>query len=244
MVAPSSDDPAGFRLGDTLHTLLAAPAVEPYPNLADSIYELMWRRIVNLEFPPGARLSDEVLAKQMGVSRTPMREALSRLSQVGLVQVNARRGFFVPTVSSEEIAELYDLRTALETFAAREATPLVSVSDITEHVDRQRLAHQRATSLLPAAVEDFMRADLHLHDLLLRRAGNRRILRVAADVLGQLGLATMRTAQLPDRRMAAIEEHARILDALAAGDAEAAAAAVGHHIQAVKARVLEDFYSE
>jgi DNA-binding FadR family transcriptional regulator len=88
-----------------------------------------------------------------------------------------------------------------------------------------------------------MRADLHFHDMLLQRAGNRRILRVVADVFGQLSLATMRTAQMPDRRMAAIEEHAQILDALSAGDAEAAALAVNHHIQAVKTRVIGDFYS-
>lgn len=241
---PSLENATSFRLGDTLHALLVAPPEEPFPSLANSLYDQMWRRIVNLEFPPGSRLSDDALAKQMGISRTPMREALSRLSQVGLVRTNARRGFFVPTVSSEDVAELYDLRTALETYAVWQATPLISTADIAEHVDRQRRAHQRATSLQPAAVEDFMRADLHLHDLILRRADNGRILRVAADVLGQLSLATMRTAQMPERRLAAIAEHERILAALSQGNAAAAAAAVGSHIQAVKARVLEDFYSE
>jgi DNA-binding GntR family transcriptional regulator len=240
---PPSESATSFRLGDTLHALLVAPPEEPFPNLADALYEQMWRRIVNLEFPPGSRLSDEALAKQLGVSRTPMREALYRLSQVGLVRINARRGFFVPTVSASDVAELYDLRTALETHAAREAAPLISADEIAEHVRHQRVADQRATSLLPAAVEDFMRADLQLHDLLLRRAGNGRILRIAADVLGQLSLATMRTAQMPERRMAAIAEHERILAALAEGDADAAATGVGDHIQAVKARVLDDFYS-
>ena len=240
----TSETTEGFRLGDTLHALLVPVPASAFPSLADTLYEQMWKRIVNLEFPPGARLSDEALARDLGVSRTPMREALNRLSQVGLVQVNARRGFFIPTVDRDDVAELYDLRTALEVHAARHAAPGVDDAAIAVHVERQRLAHERVTSAASAAVEEFMRADLLLHDMLLRRAGNGRILRVAADVMGQLSLVTIRTAQMPERRLAAIEEHARILAALAERNPEGAATAVGEHVQAVKHRVLDDFYPE
>ncbi|MGH2557546.1 MAG: GntR family transcriptional regulator, partial [Thermomicrobiales bacterium] len=67
-------DPA-TRIGDTLHGLRARAGDEEFPNLANALYDLMWKRLVNLEFPPGARLSDDALARALGVSRTPMREA-------------------------------------------------------------------------------------------------------------------------------------------------------------------------
>lgn len=230
-----------FRIGDTLHALLARPSQGAFPSLADTLYDGLWKRIVNLEFPPGTRLSDEALAREMGVSRTPVREALNRLSQVGLVRVEARRGFFVPTVTPEDVAELYDLRTALEVYATRQATPLLTEEDLAPHRERQRQAHERASSAEPGAVDDFYQADLLFHDLIHQRGGNRRSMRILADVMGQLSLLSLRTAQLPHRRLVAIEEHARILDALARRDPAEATAAMEAHIQGVKRRVLEDF---
>jgi DNA-binding GntR family transcriptional regulator len=230
-----------FRIGDELHALLAQPDSEPFPSLVDSLYASLWKRIVNLEFPPGTRLSDEAVARELGVSRTPVREALNRLSQVGLVQVNPRRGFFVPTISREDVIELYDLRQAIEIFVTRRATPVVADEEIAAHREYQRRAHEHAATD-PTATAEFYRADLLLHELLHRYGGNRRSARSLADIMGQLALLSLRTAQLPPRRAAAIDEHAAILDALARRDADAAAAAMQAHIEGVKKRVLEDFF--
>jgi GntR family transcriptional regulator, rspAB operon transcriptional repressor len=230
----------GIRVGDELHALLAPADPAPFPSLADTLYERLWKRIVNLEFPPGTRLSEEALAKDLGVSRTPVREALLRLGQVGLVRVSTRRGFAVPTVTQADVIELYDLRTAIEVFATRRAAPLLTDHEVAEHRERQRLAHQRAASHSAAAAEEFFRADLALHDLLHQRGGNRRSTRLLADVMGQLSLLSLRAAQSPTSRLAAVEEHTRILDALAGRDADGAAAAMHDHLQAVKGRALED----
>lgn len=231
----------GIRVGDELHALLVPPAAGNFPSLADALYEQLWKRIVNLEFPPGMRLSEEVLAKDLGVSRTPVREALLRLGQVGLVRVSTRRGFSVPAITREDVTELYDLRTALEVFATHRAASLLTDDELAAHRARQRLAHQRAASRSAAAAEEFFRADLALHDLLHQRGGNQRSIRLLADVMGQLSLLSLRAAQAPASRLAAVEEHTRILDALAQRDAAEAAAAMWEHLQAVKGRALEDF---
>lgn len=241
--ATEMSDNDRFRIGDELHTLLAEPYSEPFPSLVDSFYALLWKRIVNLEFPPGARLSDEAIAKELGVSRTPVREALNRLSQVGLVQVNPRRGFFVPTISREDVVELYDLRMAIEVFATARAALLVTDEELAAHREHQRRADERAGTD-PTAIEDFYRADLLLHEMLHRYGGNRRTARILADALGQLALLSLRTAQLPQRRTAAIEEHGAILDALAQRDAGAAAKQMEGHLIGVKERVLEDFFAD
>ncbi len=237
----SSTDPntPSLRIGDELHALMA-PAHEGFPSLADAVYERLWKRIVNLDFEPGARLSEEVLARELGVSRTPVREALLRLGEVGMVRVSPRRGFAVPEVTAEDLVELYDLRAALEAFGARIAAPLLADDEIASHRERQKEAHERAVAGSPMAAEQFFRADIALHEMLQRRAGNRRSARLVADVMGQLAVRSMRAAQNPEQRLLAIEEHNRILDALEARNAAAAAAAMEAHVEAVKARSLAD----
>lgn len=240
-MSQSSTGPSAppLRIGDELHALMG-PAQEGFPSLADAVYERLWKRIVNLEFAPGARLSEDVLARELGVSRTPVREALLRLGEVGLVRVSPRRGFAVPEVTADDLVELYDLRAALEGFSARTATPLLGDDEIASHRERQRLTHERAMAGSPAAAEQFFRADIALHEMLQRRAGNRRSARMVADVMGQLAVRSMRAAQNPEQRLLAIAEHNRILDALEARDAAAAAAAMEAHVEAVKARALAD----
>jgi len=231
---------APLRIGDEIDALLTPPAPDPFPSLADALYARLWKRIVNLEFPPGTRLSEEALAKELGVSRTPVREALLRLGQVGLLRLSARRGVSVPTIARVDVVELYDLRAALEGYAARRATPILSGEEIAAQRARQGRGDGGAASRSPAAAEEFFRADLSLHELLHQRGGNHRGARLLKDVMGQLGLLSLRAAHSPASRRAAIAEHSRILDALDRRDPAAAAEAMESHIEAVKGRALAD----
>lgn len=230
-------DKIGFRFGDLLHGEVAPGSLQ-VPNLTDSLYDAMWRRIVNLEFSPGTRLSDDTLARQFGVSRTPVREALYRLSQVGLVEVNARRGFFVTQLDRQSIVELFDLRTALETFNARLAAPHIRPEELVPHLAELDEEQSRVTESTPEDAERFVKSDLRLHLLMLERAGNSRLQRALRDVNGQLSIAVLRLALDTEARLRAIEEHAVILDALGKDDADAVASAMQTHIQNVKERSL------
>lgn len=232
----ASSETRPIKLGDELHALLRDPDAFEFPNLADQIYERLWRRLINLEFKPGERLAEETLAAQLGVSRTPVREALYRLSQVGLVQVNVRRGFSVPTTTHGDIVELFDLRIALETFAIRRATPLLTDTEIAAIRQEQVRANSEEVSRSPSAAEEFVRADIKLHDLIQQRGGNRRSVLLLGDILGQLALVHMRSSQIPEGRTAAIEEHHAIVDALSLRDAPAAVAAMEQHLRAVSER--------
>lgn len=231
-------DPAGVRYGDLLRGESEHPPIR-IANVTESLYEALWRRLVNLEFEPGIRLSDDALAREFGVSRTPVREALHRLSQVGLVQANARRGFFVTKLSRQSVEELYDLRTALESWAIRIATPRIIPDDLQPHVpatgdDQDRIA--------PGDAEDFVRSDLALHYFIVSRAGNDRLAQSLRDVSGQLAIAVLRLALTPEARREARREHGRIIEAMLSGDPAAAAAAMEEHIQNVKQRSLTEFH--
>jgi DNA-binding GntR family transcriptional regulator len=213
---------AGVRYGDLLHGE-REPSRLRLSNVTDSLYDELWRRLVNLEFEPGKRLSDDALAREFGVSRTPVREALLRLSQVGLVQSSARRGFFVTQPTRQSIEELFDLRTALESWAVRQATPHIIGSDLTPHLPA---SGDSPDPIGPGRAEAFVN----------------RLAQSLRDVSGQLAIAVLRLALTPEARAQAQHEHARIVGAILLGDPHAAAAAMEEHIQQVKFRSLEAFH--
>lgn len=238
----SSDPEASLRLGDELFARFVPPA-QPFPSVADSVYDQLWRRIVNREFRPGDRLVEDALAQELGTSRTPVREALLRLGQTGIVQVSGRKGFSVPIITATDVCELYDLRAAIETYAIRRATPLMTDEEIELHRGFQQAALRQSQVRDPATAEAFFRADLSLHSVLHTLGGNRRSTRILSEVMGQLSLLSMRASLVPESNRLAIAEHQAILDALAARDPEAAAQAMEAHVEAVKQRSLADLES-
>jgi DNA-binding GntR family transcriptional regulator len=241
---PGVDAEDNLRLGDEIQAHMVSSPGAGFPSVADAVYEQLWRRIVNREFSPGVRLVEESLAQELGTSRTPVREALLRLGQVGLVKVSPRRGFSIPRIAPADVIELYDLRTALEVYAIRRATPLISDEDIATHRDLQQRVLEGSHAGEAAIAESFFRADLALHLLLHNLGGNARSARILSDVMGQLSLLSVRAATEPALRQAAIAEHHAILDALASRDPEAATRAMEAHLQAVKQRSLMDMEME
>ena len=234
-----SESEASLRFGDELFARFIPPA-QPFPSVADSVYDQLWRRIVNREFQPGDRLVEEALAQELGTSRTPVREALLRLGQTGIVQLSGRKGFSIPVITAADVTELYDLRTAIETFAIRRATPSISDQEIEIHRGLQQAALHQSQGGDPATAEAFFRADLSLHSVLHSLGGNRRSTRILSEVMGQLSLLSMRASLVPEKNRLAIAEHQVILDALAARESALAARAMEAHLEAVKQRSLAD----
>lgn len=235
-----SDLEVNLRLGDELFARFVPPSRQAFPSVADTVYDQLWRRVVNREFQPGDRLVEETLAQELGTSRTPVREALLRLGQTGLVQVSSRKGFSVPVITEVDVIELYDLRTAIETYAIRRATPLIMDEEILTHRGLQRAALEESHERDTATAEAFFRADLALHSVLHALGGNGRSTRILSEVMGQLSLLSMRASIVPERNQLAIAEHQAILDALEARDPRAAAEAMEAHLEAVKERSLAD----
>ena len=176
---------------------------------------------------PGVRYSVYQLAASLGVSRTPVREALLRLEEVGLITFEARQGFRIRLPRSSDIADIFAVRLALELPAVRRAasTP-----------DPVRAAALRAERELmrdaakQGAEDTFMRHDLRLHDLIMEWAGNERaraIVRGLRETTRLLGASTAeRTRSIGDID----REHTPVVDAVLAGRSDAAAAAMRSHL--------------
>jgi DNA-binding GntR family transcriptional regulator len=205
-------------------------------------------RILAGELPPGTVISEAGLAKQLGVSRTPVGEALRELASVGLVEQVPRYGTIVRTVTRQEIVELYELREGLEPHAVALAASRISAADL----ERLEMLCQRIEGFLAdleqsqrnaldgQTLREFLAADMAFHTLLIFAAGNRRIARVVRDshVMTEL-FGTHRIVH--DRTIVAelCQFHAQILAAVRRGDAEAARSAAAAHVRTSLAHTLE-----
>jgi DNA-binding GntR family transcriptional regulator len=197
-------------------------------SLTDQVAARLRAAVRDGRLEPGRLYSAYRLADELGVSRSPVREALLRLAEVGLVRFERNRGFRVLLPAPEDLAEVFAVRLALEVPAvrrvARRADPAV-VAELRAELDAMTAA---------AAAGDearFMAHDQRLHAVVLAAAGNRRAAAIVANLRDVTRLSGASTAAV-SRSLADIRaEHEPVLDAVARGDADAAAAALTAHLE-------------
>ena len=203
-------------------------------KLSEQVYQRLKTDLHEFLFTPGQRLSEAALAEQMGVSRTPIREALTRLRDEGLVEVESKTGWFVRPIDFDRIDQLYDLRVLLEL----DAVTRLSQAEAPE----QLLAPLRQAWLLPSgerlrdgpAVGEL---DERFHSALVKAAGNDEIARVHDDVTGRIRIVRRLDFTRDERIDATYQEHARILRAVLQRKADQAKMLLRAHIEQSKAEV-------
>jgi len=208
-------------------------------SLKDRVYRHVRSRIVEGILPAGSSISYRKLAKEVGVSCMPVREAIRELVAEGLVESHSRRGTFVSTPSHKDLAEAYDLRVAIEKHAAAKLAGRMSPVDLREvRKQNERLREiveeVRATKgLLWVSKEarTWLKCDKAIHLTLLCAAGNERALRTVQNmhlphVTGQLDL--MPTIEGLEY---AVDSHEKLFKAIEEGDGQQASEIVAQHIQ-------------
>jgi DNA-binding GntR family transcriptional regulator len=233
----------GERGGDGRDASGADALIQP-SLLGKQVYELLWRRIVSHQLQPGDKLSDVRLSEELGVSRTPVREALHRLAQDGIVRAESRRGFYVSHFSSEDVREVYDVRAALEVLAVRLALPHLRAADLDTAQAALDAVVRRFRAGDPEANETFLFIDRAFHEMLVEAAHNRRLTGLMVSLQAQLRVFQFYGIHFQDMMEMSLAHHQAILAALRVGDRPAAEAAMERHIQEVKARVLADFLNQ
>ena len=177
------------------------------------------------EFPPGARLIETELAERFGVSRTPVRQALSRLEAQGIAARDARGGLAVAALDYDQLGELYEVREMAEALAARLAARHASPTEIGllwEMVEADRARTGEAAALA--------RGNKAFHQQLHRASHNRYLIQTLEGMRRSLALLSGTTLAAPGRGAESIDEHAAIVAAIAARDEDAAEAAARRHI--------------
>jgi DNA-binding GntR family transcriptional regulator len=201
---------------------LAADTVAlPRNLLRDDVYQRIRDAIVDGSLAPGEQLRDTEIASRLGVSRTPVREALLRLQQAGLVIAAPGRSTIVSSVDLRAVRDAQSVVAAMHALAVREAVGQLTGEDL----DRMRSANRRFSAAIRAGdAEAALRADDELHDVPVAAAGNfavRAVLEQFTPVVRRLERA--RFASIAGR--GSVRLHAELIDLCAAGDVEAAAAA-------------------
>ena len=192
-----------------------------------SAYELIKRRILSNDYPGGFRILEEELAREVQMSRTPLKEALLRLAGEGLIEIIPRRGIRVLPLAAGDIREIYEVLRPLELTAAEliagKADNRADIARLQAEVDAMRAALRRND------LDAWALADERFHRVLVDCAGNSRLSVAARTLLDQSQRFRMFTLRLRDKPVKSTENHAALVKALARHDAAEALRAHNVH---------------
>lgn len=209
-----------------------------YRTMKEIAYDAIREAILSGRFPPGQRLVADELAQEFGTSRMPVREALQRLENAGLVSITPHRGAVVSELSEQEIVEVYHIRAVLEGLAARLAAPRLSPADYNRL--NALIDDMASTSTAEPDLEQLLRGNRDLHEIIWQAAQAPRL----HELLENLYDASRRfrniSILLPGRLDQIVEEHRRIVRALAAGDPAAAERFANEHHEITAQRLLDE----
>jgi GntR family transcriptional regulator, rspAB operon transcriptional repressor len=219
--SPSAEDVTDFEKLDVVGRQL---------QLKDIAYERLRDAIVRLAIPPGTQLKEATLSKQLGISKTPIREAFVRLEGEGLVEVQPYRGATVRGYSEADLIEIFELRGLLEGFStarAAEVTDEAWRQQLRDNITRSRAALAEGdTAALANLLEDFDR-------LLQSRTANPRVVELLDQIQSHVERIGRLTVSIPGRLEESVEQHARIAEAVLAGHARTAELLMRSHINSV-----------
>jgi DNA-binding GntR family transcriptional regulator len=204
----------------------------PRTNLNDQVYETLKTQLVRRDLRAGEKVSLHELAATLGVSRSPVHHALTRLVSEGLLAVKSRRGYFVTPLTEATIAEGYDVRLALELQAAENAVGRIGRDDLR----RFRELDEATAQAVSHAEWDSANAAFHEHQVDL--AGNELLSRFYRELSVNLMMQVIRGGKLEGGAYLP-PEHTAIVDAYEAGDLDAARAAIRTHIATGRRIALE-----
>lgn len=191
------------------------------------IRETLENAIVDGKFLPGERLDPEALAEQFGCSRTPIREALQALEGSGLVRVQSKRGTFVTKLGVPELAERFEVMAELEAMCARLAARRAS----TDEIKTIRNAQAACTHAFQAGDSDaYYHENTTFHHAIYAASRNAFLEAETLRLQAMLQPYRRRQLQFRGRMMRSLEEHQKVVDQIAAGDAEAAANEMRNHV--------------
>ncbi len=207
---------------------MAFKSIQPVRRrLADEVYDQLVSAIMNLEIGQKDRLVQEKLATDLGISRTPVREALMRLEQEGVLQKSAQGGYRLHQMSDEEVRELYQTRAAIEGQVARILAEKNDASDFAELRD----TIQREENISSASVRNYFEANRNIHRRFVELANNRYLLEMFDMTWGK-AMAFQIFAQIENVDLSkSLGDHMALVDVLETGDKIEALEVFIQHIQ-------------
>jgi DNA-binding GntR family transcriptional regulator len=201
-------------------------------TMTDAVYEQLKAAIVELRIPPGAPLREAEIAQGLSVSKTPVREALGRLEQDGLVTLNSFRSATVTDYTARDLQEIYELREIIEVAAARAAAESMSEKGL---ADLGRIASECVRlSAEDSGAPELVQLISEFDTVLFEEVTNRRIRAILDNLAAHLARIGRLTTEIPGRIDASVRQHAQIYEAIKRRDTENAERLLRDHIRSVR----------
>lgn len=202
--------------------------LDSYKPLRELVCETIRQAIIEGTFSPGERLMEIQLADEMGVSRTPVREAIRKLELEGFVVMIPRRGTYVADISIKDITEIYEIRTCLDVLAAGLAAERITDDELET---LNRLLVEIGQHIADNNMEKIVEVDTAFHDILYQASRNERLCVIINNLREQLTGIRGRSMSYPGRLVETMDEHRSLVDCIAARNVEAAQNAARIHIE-------------
>ncbi|OZI31333.1 GntR family transcriptional regulator [Bordetella genomosp. 10] len=196
-------------------------------STVDRAYDQVKVMAVSYRFKPGERINEPALARHLGISRTPLREALNRLNTEGLLTSSPGKGFFCRELDAREIYSLYEMRKIIETGAARLAVARAGDEEIAALADFLERARPGSSSLSTMALAEL---DETFHQRLMALSGNAEMLQVLRNINERIRFVRWIDIEQADKRRGVPHDHDAVVAALRARDADLCASVLEKHI--------------
>jgi len=215
--------------------------LDNYKPLREIVFETLREAIINATLKPGERLMEIQLAEEMGVSRTPVREAIRKLELEGFVVMIPRKGAYVAGISMKDIADVFEIRTAMEGLAAGLAAERITEEELEQ---LERILVKIGECVKDNNLEKLIEVDTEFHDTLFKASRNERLVQIVSHLREQI--QRFRTASLstPGRMKYALEEHKKIVEAVSERNVELAQALAREHIENAENSMLDVLQEE
>jgi len=205
-------------------------------SLGSQVFERLESDILCRRIAPGESLNEQKLSEQLGVSRTPVREAIRMLEQAGLVEVTPHRGAVVLGISDRDLKDIYTIRMYVEGLAARWAAQHMTarrVQELTEVVDLEEFY------LMKGRVPHINDLDSRFHEHIYQYSESRPLSHILTELHHMIQWFQIQSFQVEGRAEKAVEEHRQILEALAARDGELAERLMVAHIERARENIMK-----
>ena len=209
---------------------------DTYQPLREAVCETLRDAIRRGILEPGERLMEVQLADELGISRTPVREAIRKLEQEGYVIMMPRRGTYVSDVSVSDVKEIFEIRSALESLATGLAARRIEPDELET---LQKLLVEIEGYIAKNDMDKIVETDIKFHELLYQVSRNDRLVAIIHNLKEQLARFRTLSMSYPGRLQETLEEHSDMVEAIANGDVSAARDAAEHHMERAEKTLLK-----
>ncbi len=215
--------------------------LDSYKPLRELVLDAIRSAIINGILQPRERLMEIQMAEELGVSRTPIREALRKLELEGFIVMVPRKGAYVADLSFKDIADVFEIRIALEVLAAGLAAERITEEELE---DMERLLVEKRDAIAQNNIDKLVEVDTKFHELIYQASRNERLSSIISNLREQIQRFRLTSLSFPGRMRKSLDEHKKIVEAIQSRDIQRSRNTAQEHIENAEHVLIESLKKE